>query len=60
MQVISPSPAIGRLEVVPSLHGIQDKVYDEATVLVARRVTGEEEVPVGVVALLSGRFPRHP
>jgi alpha-glucan,water dikinase len=56
-QVISPGAAAGRLCVVPSLHGIQDKVYEEATVLLARQVTGEEEVPAGVVALLSGDCP---
>jgi alpha-glucan,water dikinase len=57
-QVISPSSsAQGRLVVVPSLHGIQDKVYDEPTILLARRVTGEEEVPVGVVGVLSGDAP---
>lgn len=56
-QVISPASAIGRLVVVPSLHGMQDAVYEEPTVLLARRVTGEEEVPLGVVAVLSGDAP---
>ena len=57
-QVISPAPATqGRLVVVPSLQGIQDRVYDEPTILIARRVTGEEEVPVGVVGVLSGDAP---
>jgi len=57
-QVISPATAVmGRLEVVPDLHGLQEKVYDEPTVLLARRVTGEEEVPEGVVAVLSGDAP---
>lgn len=57
-QVISPaSSATGRLVVVPDLHGIQDHVYEEPTILLARRVTGEEEVPVGVVGVLSGDAP---
>lgn len=51
-QVISPSAAFGRLEIVPDLHGIQDKVYDTPTVLLARHVSGEEEVPVGVVGVV--------
>jgi hypothetical protein len=32
-------------------------VYDEPTVLVAKRVTGEEEVPDGVVAVLTPDAP---
>lgn len=57
-QVISPSSsAQGQLVVVPSLQGIQDKVFEEPTILLARRVTGEEEVPVGVVGVLSGDAP---
>ena len=51
-QVISPSPCLGRLEVVPDLHGIQEKVYEQPTILLAKHVSGEEEVPVGVVGLI--------
>jgi len=32
-------------------------VYDEPTVLVAKRVTGEEEVPEGAVAVLTPDAP---
>jgi alpha-glucan,water dikinase len=32
-------------------------VYEEATVLIAKRVTGEEEVPEGVVAVLTPDAP---
>lgn len=32
-------------------------MYEQPTVLLAKRVTGEEEVPVGVVALLSNDAP---
>jgi alpha-glucan,water dikinase len=57
-QVISPSSsAQGQLVVVPSLQGIQDKVFEQPTILLATRVTGEEEVPVGVVGVLSGDAP---
>lgn len=98
--MISPSPAFGRLEVVPDLHSIQEKVrrgrgwqlqrrrcgrgilppcwlgftrtnrcpprpalpptptpqctqvYDQPTVLLVREVSGEEEVPEGVVGVI--------
>ncbi len=33
------------------------QVYVEATVLIAKRVTGEEEVPEGVVAVLTPDAP---
>lgn len=33
------------------------QVYEEATVLVAKRVTGEEEVPEGAVAVLTPDAP---
>ena len=33
------------------------QVYEEPTVLVAKRVTGEEEVPEGVVAVLTPDAP---
>ncbi|KAL4448876.1 hypothetical protein ABPG77_007593 [Micractinium sp. CCAP 211/92] len=56
-QVISPANCYGRLEIVPDLHGIQEKVYSEPTILLAKRVTGEEEVPDGVVGLVSGDTP---
>ena len=51
-QVISPSPCMGRLEVVPDLHSIQEKVYEQPTILLAKHVSGEEEVPAGVVGLI--------
>ena len=33
------------------------QVYEEPTVLIAKRVTGEEEVPEGVVAVLTPDAP---
>lgn len=38
MQVISPTPAIGVVEVVDGLHLVQDKTYDVPTVLIAQQV----------------------
>ena len=56
-QLISPVDVKGKVVVVANLHEVQDKVYDEPTVLVAKRVTGEEEVPEGAVAVLTPDAP---
>lgn len=46
-QVISPvSEIVGKVVVVPNLHEVADTVYDEATILLAARVSGEEEPPL--------------
>ena len=57
-QVISPvENTTGKLLMVPDLHVVADEVYKEPTILLASRVTGEEEVPLGVVGILSGDAP---
>jgi len=56
-QVISPHEVMGVVEVVEHLSEIQDKVYDEPTVLVVDTVTGEEEIPEGAVAVLTPDAP---
>ncbi|KAK9816496.1 hypothetical protein WJX72_001009 [[Myrmecia] bisecta] len=56
-QIISPVNAVGKVVVVSGLHEVQDTVYDEPTVLLAKRVTGEEEVPDGAVAVLTPDAP---
>ncbi|KAK3256570.1 Alpha-glucan water dikinase 1, chloroplastic [Cymbomonas tetramitiformis] len=58
-QIISPigSATVGRVEVVEGLHLVQDKVYSEPTVLVSNEVSGEEEIPDGVVALITPHAP---
>mmetsp|Transcript_20854 Transcript_20854/g.62756 ORF Transcript_20854/g.62756 Transcript_20854/m.62756 type:complete len:1085 (+) Transcript_20854:1468-4722(+) len=56
-QLISPRDAVGRVLVVDGLHEIQDEVYEEPTVILAQRVTGEEEVPEGAVAVLTPDAP---
>lgn len=48
---------MGELQYVPELHTVQDDVYPQATVLLVDRVSGEEEVPEGVVGLLSTDAP---
>lgn len=39
------------------LQEVQEEVYTEATILVATRVSGEEEVPEGCVAVLTPDAP---
>ena len=56
-QVISPGAATGRVVIEPELHVVQDYVYSEPTILVVDRVSGEEEIPQGCVAVLTPDAP---
>lgn len=56
-QIISPVTTIGRIDTVPGLFEVQEKTYAEPTILVAKRVSGEEEIPEGVVGLLTPDAP---
>jgi len=57
-QVISPvSQVYGKLVVVPDLHSVADAVYDEPTILLAARVSGEEEPPINSVGIISSDAP---
>ncbi|KAM7269112.1 hypothetical protein ACFE04_024609 [Oxalis oulophora] len=56
-QVISPVDAVGYVTVVDELLSVQNKSYDRPTILVARRVKGEEEIPDGTVAVLTPDMP---
>ncbi|GAQ91752.1 alpha-glucan water dikinase [Klebsormidium nitens] len=56
-QVISPVAVAGVVRCVDSLGDVQDVVYDEATILVAGHVSGEEEIPDGAVAVLTPDMP---
>ncbi|XP_065880881.1 alpha-glucan water dikinase 2 isoform X2 [Euphorbia lathyris] len=56
-QVISPMEACGFVTSVHELITIQNKVYRKPTVVIANRVTGEEEIPDGVVAVLTPDMP---
>lgn len=42
--MISPHEVMGQVEVVEHLSTVQDKVYEEATVLVVHNVTGEHRI----------------
>lgn len=53
-QIISPgSKASGRLIHVQSLHEVSYQKYTEDTILLAEKVTGEEEIPEGVLGIIS-------
>ncbi|KAH9773138.1 alpha-glucan water dikinase 1 [Citrus sinensis] len=56
-QVISPVEVFGYVAVVDELLAVQDKSYDQPTILLARRVKGEEEIPHGTVAVLTADMP---
>jgi alpha-glucan,water dikinase len=58
-QIVSPGPAAGTVGkiVVANIKDVQETTFTEPTVLVASAVTGEEEVPPGVVAVLTSDAP---
>ncbi|XP_076893044.1 alpha-glucan water dikinase, chloroplastic-like [Bidens hawaiensis] len=56
-QVISPVEAVGYVVVVDELLSVQNKTYELPTILVARSVRGEEEIPEGTVAVVTPDMP---
>jgi alpha-glucan,water dikinase len=52
-QVISPGHAAGEVEVISKLRSIQGKVFDIPTVIVTEEVSGDEEIPAGVSAIIT-------
>ncbi|KAL3501155.1 hypothetical protein ACH5RR_035604 [Cinchona calisaya] len=56
-QVISPVEAVGYVVVVAELLSVQNKSYERRTILVAKSVRGEEEIPDGAVAVLTPDMP---
>ncbi|TYI43754.1 hypothetical protein ES332_A01G190300v1 [Gossypium tomentosum] len=56
-QVISPVEVVGYVEVVDELLSLQNKSYNRPTILVAKSVKGEEEIPDGTVAVLTPDMP---
>lgn len=56
-QVISPVEVAGYVVVVDELLAVQSKSYGRPTILVARSVKGEEELPDGTVAVLTPDMP---
>ncbi|WJX93428.1 alpha-glucan, water dikinase [Trifolium repens] len=56
-QVISPIETVGYVEVVDELLAVQNKTYERPTILIAKSVKGEEEIPDGTVAVLTPDMP---
>lgn len=56
-QIISPVEAVGYIVVVEDLLSVQNKSYDKPTILVAKNVKGEEEIPDGTTAVLTPDMP---
>lgn len=56
-QVISPIEAVGYIVVVDELLSVQNKSYESPTILVAKSVRGEEEIPDGTVAVITPDMP---
>nr|CAB3468198.1 unnamed protein product [Digitaria exilis] len=56
-QVISPIEVSGYVVVVDELLAVQNKSYDKPTILVAKSVKGEEEIPDGVVGVITPDMP---
>ncbi|KAK4485750.1 hypothetical protein RD792_008396 [Penstemon davidsonii] len=56
-QIISPVEAIGYVVVVDELLSVQNETYSKPTILLAKSVKGEEEIPDGAVALLTPDMP---
>ncbi len=52
-QVISQGQATGQVEVVSLLSSVQGKTFVQPTVIVADRVTGQEEIPREVTAVIT-------
>ncbi|XXG55807.1 hypothetical protein AAC387_Pa03g3394 [Persea americana] len=56
-QVISPVEVCGFVASVNELISVQNKVYKRPTIIIANKVTGEEEIPDGVVGVLTPDMP---
>ncbi|KAG5541915.1 hypothetical protein RHGRI_021667 [Rhododendron griersonianum] len=55
--VISPMDVTGLVVSVNELISVQTKVYRKPTVIIANKVSGEEEIPNGAVAVLTADMP---
>lgn len=56
-QIISPVEVAGYVVVVDELLTVQNISYEQPTILVAKSVKGEEEIPDGAVAVLTPDMP---
>ncbi|XP_077218318.1 phosphoglucan, water dikinase isoform X2 [Tasmannia lanceolata] len=56
-QVISPVEVCGFVTAINELISVQRKIYRRPTIIIANKVGGEEEIPDGVVAVLTPDMP---
>jgi alpha-glucan,water dikinase len=56
-QIISPGQARGKVRLVEQLRAIQDESFGEPMVIVADDVSGDEEIPAGVGAVVTRESP---
>ncbi len=56
-QVISPARASGKVRAAARLLDVQSERFSEPTVFVVEEVSGEEEIPEGVTAVLTSSAP---
>lgn len=54
-QIVSRGESHGKLEVVESLRSVQGKTYRNETILVADKVSGDEEPPPGVTGIITAQ-----
>ncbi len=52
-QVISPGSAVGEVKVVSDLGSVQGEDFARSTVVIAQKVSGDEEIPQGVTAVIT-------
>jgi alpha-glucan,water dikinase len=56
-QVISPARVSGQVQLVESLRSVQADRFSTPTVLVTDRVAGDEEIPPGVISVITSDTP---
>ncbi len=56
-QIISRGEAVGRMHVVDALRSVQGEQFDEPTILLADEVSGDEDIPDNIRAVLTRQTP---
>ncbi|KAL5705472.1 alpha-glucan, water dikinase [Ranunculus cassubicifolius] len=56
-QIISPVEVSGFVTSINELITVQTKVYKQPTIIIANKVSGEEEIPDGVVGVITSDMP---
>jgi alpha-glucan,water dikinase len=52
-QIVSRNEAVGEIRVVSTLRAVQEERFDSPTLIVADKVSGDEEIPRGVTAVIT-------